>query len=100
MLAKRRQSRGAGRRDLARRQSGKVRIKDWTCPGCQRSFIVDVDANRDTCPWCHATIEQRENDLKVVGEPAATDEPQPSPVETQPTGPVGSQAWWPFEFSS
>jgi hypothetical protein len=78
-----------------------VPIKSWTCPGCARPFIVDADAARDTCPWCHATVEQFENDLKVVTEPVKTPEstvpPEPEPTTAASGGP---QAWWPFEFSS
>jgi hypothetical protein len=77
-----------------------VPIKSWTCPSCQRPFIVDAEAARDTCPWCNTAVEQRDNELKVIGEAPRPAEPAPVTPETPPSGPAGSQAWWPFEYSS
>lgn len=82
-------------------------IKSWNCPSCNRDFIVDSDAARDTCPWCHAAIEEKDGGLRSA-EPAKTtssgssdsksDEQQPS-TEAHSSNSSG-QSWWPFEYSS
>jgi len=99
-----------------------VPIKSWNCPSCLRTFIVDSDAERDTCPWCKATIEEKTGNLRVVTE---TQNPKEGTAETTAASPAnsggaaaspnasglnnagaansasdGTQSWWPFEYSS
>ena len=76
-----------------------VPIKTWNCPGCHRSFIVDAEATRDTCPWCNATVEQKGETIQLVSETPKPPEPPPA-TGTQPSANAGTQNWWPFEYSS
>lgn len=49
--------------------------KAWQCPSCGREFIVARDAERDTCPWCKTTVQERAGSLeKAPGVP-----PPPGP---------------------
>lgn len=84
-------------------------IKSWNCPGCHRDFIVDDESTRDTCPWCHATVEDKSGDLHVVTEAEKTTETASatSSAEGHAGGSAasgssnaGTQSWWPFEYSS
>ncbi|HVC32945.1 MAG TPA: hypothetical protein VNL16_05495 [Chloroflexota bacterium] len=86
-------------------------IKSWICPGCHRDFIVDGESTRDTCPWCHAAVEEKSGTLQVA---AKTEKPaEAAGVSASPEGYAGSsgasgsgtnsagtQSWWPFEYSS
>ena len=71
--------------------------KTWTCPRCCREFIVARDAERDVCPWCQATVEEKANGLVQV-------QPQSAPApagRTQPSTPAAqapAEMWWPYEY--
>jgi hypothetical protein len=96
-----------------------VPIKSWSCPGCHRSFIVDAEATKDTCPWCQATVEEKGGALHLLSEspkgsetPKASEPPHPEPqpanaaassgagAANAPGGQATGQTWWPFEYSS
>jgi hypothetical protein len=77
-----------------------VPIKSWTCPGCHRAFIVDAETSRDTCPWCQAVVEQSGDNLKVTSEAPKPAGQVSGSGEANPSGSTGTQAWWPFEYSS
>lgn len=89
-------------------------IKSWSCPSCRRDFIVDAESARDTCPWCHAVVEEADGTLRVASDDQPTGEvAAPSTAATDGhaanaeavgTGSgsqaTGTQSWWPFEYSS
>ncbi|HLG50239.1 MAG TPA: hypothetical protein VKY56_01200 [Chloroflexota bacterium] len=82
-------------------------IKVWTCPGCHREFIVDAEAVRDTCPWCHVGVEQKDNELRVVSEGEKPREASSGETSSGSPGapnagaaPGSGQGWWPFEYNS
>ncbi len=75
-------------------------IKTWNCPGCHQSFIVDGESERDVCPWCNATVEQKGDDLQVVAEAPKQPEPASAGEPHAAASPTGPQSWWPFEYSS
>jgi len=101
-----------------------VPIKSWNCPSCQQNFIVDSEAERDTCPWCKATVEEKGEKLQVAADSAklkeATVESAASGTNSSGNSSTGgtagaagannasgatpgsgsSQSWWPFEYSS
>ena len=60
--------------------------KEWQCPTCGREFIVARDTERDTCPWCKTTVQERAGSLeKAAGAP-----PSPGTTSTAPSGPSAS----------
>jgi hypothetical protein len=87
-----------------------VPIKSWSCPGCHRSFIVDSESAKDTCPWCGVAVEEKDGALRVVPSPAPAGGSPGTPGQPPPPGtsPAGSSAgspgqgsgqnWWPFEY--
>ena len=104
------------------RRNPLVPIKSWNCPACDRNFIVDSEAERDTCPWCKATVEEKTGSLRLVTEASNTKEGTAEPAAANPggsgnagtspnsgglnsagaanSGSDGPQPWWPFEYSS
>jgi len=71
--------------------------KAWKCPHCGREFIVARDAQRDVCPWCKTTVEEKAGGLEKA----------PSPPPQTPTGAsagggpspqASGEMWWPYEY--
>jgi ribosomal protein S27AE len=92
-----------------------VLTKAWQCPHCGREFIVARDAERDTCPWCKTTVQEKAGNLeKAQAAPPPPTPPSPSAAGPTPGGQAGMQPpptaphhtvnrptgemWWPYEY--
>lgn len=89
-----------------------VLTKAWECPRCHGEFIVTSNAERDVCPWCKTTVQEKDGALVQAASPAQAEKPSQPETETPTSvgapkngGPVatqpeqsGNDVWWPYEY--